>query len=640
VLERAALYENLFFRGLDPEEIDAIARPLERVRLLPGEVLFQQGEVGTALYLVLSGMIQIYTPRATDDLTIRTFLPGTYFGELALLGQEVRSASARAIEETTLLAVDRDVLARITSEHPVVTANIGRVLAEQLVATTQTLVHVERGELILLVVNQLPRFGNVVRYLCEAVAALRDCPVAVLAPRALVPHSINIATAVRTNQRPETQDDTNAPIYFGYRGGALLEAEALDEAARIMGDYFRRWWRCALIVVGEEERRWCEAGLPVVDRAFYVGMPDEIAGWETGEELASRPRIEAVPIVPAGRSRAEAIGTLRGAGFDRPLIYLPEREVLEAFAARGFDRRQLTDLALPHQRGLLRLARALARARVGLALGAGGARGMAHIGAMRFLEENGVPLDAIAGTSIGSLVGAAFASGFTSRRAEDHMHVWMRTGAKRLIRPAFTLKSILSGHAIEKVCHELFHDDEFVDTATPLAIVAADLVSGRSVTLREGSIATAVQASMAIPGMFPAIVIGPHVLVDGGVCEPVPSPMLGDLNADIRIVVNISFSPEDVARWTVEEGGVAPQRAVSAEKAPGIIDTYMAAFGMAVSERANTASMLADVYVRPRFLVTSWREFSQGPEHLRRGYDAAVRAHDQLHAALPWLSDA
>lgn len=623
---------NLLFQGLSPDDTDAIIASLPRCHLNAGDVLFHEGDRGAAMYLVMSGIIEIYTIRAGETVSIRTFMPGSYFGELTLIGQETRSASARAIEETVLIEINGEALGKITREYPVVVSNIGRVLAQQLVTTTRTLVHVEHGELVMLVVPRLRQRQAAVEYLLDAATALTRGSMAKLGPHWLFPEADHVAGAIRDHVRPEAGSNGAAPA-FAYRAGALLEARAGHDAVRLMVDYFRRWWPRTVIVIGDEERRWFELAMPMVDRIFVIGTPDEIATWTASSELTPQPRIEAVPIVDDDKHRRDTLRLLRSAGFDQPLIWLPNLEP----PGHAFDRSHLTDLTLPHQRGMLRLARGIAKARIGLALGAGGARGMAHIGAMRYLEERGIPIDAFAGTSIGSLIGGAFACGMNSQAAESHMHDWMKTGPRKLIRPALSFRSLLSGKALENICHDRFGSRHFIDLPTPMVAVAADLASGRSITLKTGRLTRAVHASMSIPGMFPPVLIGPYVLVDGGVANPVPSDTLPELGADIRIVVNISYAPDDLDRWAREEGSTPPVRAIQGGRPPNIFDAYQAAFGMAVSERAAFSETEANIYIRPRFLVSSWREFAQGPEHLRRGYEAAERSADQIAAALPWL---
>jgi len=622
---------NLLFQGLSPAEIDDITAPLPRRHLSAGEVLFHEGDPGAIMYLVVTGTIEIYTTRAGEHVSIRSFMPGSYFGELTLIGRSTRSASARAIDDTVLIEIDGEALAAITGNYPAVVGNISRVLAEQLVATTRTLVHVEHGELVMMVVPRLRERHHLVTYLLDAAAALTRGQMAKLGPHWLFPEAEHVAGAIRDHVRPES--GTNSTVSsFAYRAGALLEARAGHDAVRLMVDYFRRWWPRTIIVIGDEERRWYELAMPLVDRVFVIGTPDEIAAWPMSASTEKQPIVEAVPIVEQVARRRDALRVLRGAGFGQPRIWLENLDT----PGNAFDVAHLTDLSLPHQRGTLRLARALAKTRIGLAFGAGGARGMAHIGAMRYLEARGIPIDALAGTSIGSMVGGGFASGMDTRSAEAYMHEWMKTGTRKLMRPAFSLRSVLSGKEIENLCRDLFGSRHFIDLPTPLAAIAADLASGRSITIQHGRIARAVQASMSIPGMFPPVLMGPYVLVDGGVANPVPSDALPELGADVKIVVNISCSPEDIERWSREEGTPPPVRSIQGGRPPSIIDSYSAAFGMAVSERAAFSETEADVYIRPRFLITSWREFALGPEHLRRGYEAAERVADQINAAVPW----
>jgi NTE family protein len=640
----SGLYDNAIFAGLDREAIEAIAGNVTPLELAAGEILFREGDRGSCLYLVLSGVIQVFATRGATDVSISAFSAGSYFGELALLGQEIRSASARAMEPAVLLPIDQATFGTMIEQYPVISTNIGRRLVSQLVTTTQSMVHQERGEIVLVVVSRLPELRNFVEYICEAVAAMSGDGIAVMAPRSCLSHSTSLLSAVRSNQRPVNpdRDEQTAPTYFAYRAGSLMSASAISNAIGEMSDYFRRWWKRTLIFIGDQEQEWYTFALPRADRAFVICPPEELEWWQpetlsahTSEAL---PPMEAVPMIGHRSERRQAGLLVERAGFSRPLVFLPQHAALESLTAGHFSRHHLTDLASARQKDVMRFARALAKTRIGVSFGAGGARGMAHIGTLRYLEEMGIPIDAISGTSIGAMIGGVAAKGDTSFQAEAFMHHWMDTGYKKLMRPALSRHSILSGKVIADTCRELFGELEFIDIDTPLAVVGADLVTGKGAVLKTGQIAPAVHASMSIPGMFPPVIIGPHVLVDGGVCDPVPTGVLPALGADLKIVINISFTAEDLDLWMAEEGIAAPARAIREGKAPNVIDTYLAAFSIAVSERASNSGASADVYIRPRFLVTSWREFSQGPEHMRRGYAAAERVAGQLRDKIPWLT--
>ena len=633
------LYENALFRDMAPEAIDELTRALPRLSLAAGEILFLEGSYGDELYLVLDGVIQIYSTGELEDVTITTFLPGAYFGELALLGASIRSASARAIEDSVLLPVERSTFARMTQDFPIIFSNVNRALAERLIATTRALVDVERGELTLIAVDGLAGWKQIVAYLWEAVAAIGPGRIAVLAPSRLLDHAVSVTSAIRANERPAPPIDGSQPAFFGYRGGSLIEARAATGAIGAMADYFRRWWPRTLVFVGEEEREWVTEALPWIDRLFVVAPPGEFASWRLPDAPATRrTRIEAVPVIASAQQQASAAALARQAGYETPRVYLPELEALDIQTRAGFQISQLRETALPAQRGILRLARAAAGARVGLVLGAGGARGLAHIGVVRYLEELGVAVDAIAGSSMGALVGAGLAQGLDSHGAEELMRQGLASRIRRLMRPTLSRRSIFSPKGLEEICRWLYGRATFVEMATPLAIVATDLVTGRGVALRAGSVARAVRASVTIPGIFPPLLAGPYILIDGGVCDPVPTSALAGLGADITISVNISVTPDDMERWAREEGVGVTRRSIRSGTLPNMLDTYMATINIAVAERAQASSSAAHVAIRPRFRSASWREFADGPEHLRRGYVAATEARALLTQVIPWLS--
>lgn len=112
---------------------------------------------------------------------------------------------------------------------------------------------------------------------------------------------------------------------------------------------------------------------------------------------------------------------------------------------------------------------------------------------------------------------------------------------------------------------------------------------------------------------------------------------LTDLRADITIAVNISFTPDDLRAWAVTEGGNPPDRLVTSARLPTLLETYHASFAMSVADRAAQSAASANVTIRPRFRVTSWRAFADAPEQVQRGYDAAAEAESSIRTAIPWI---
>lgn len=156
-----------------------------------------------------------------------------------------------------------------------------------------------------------------------------------------------------------------------------------------------------------------------------------------------------------------------------------------------------------------------------LALGSGAAHGWAHIGVIRALQDQGVQIAAVAGTSIGAVVGAALAAGKLAA-LEDIARTTNTRTVLRYLDVSFKPGGMLGGRIIERQLHNHFSGLTLDGLAMPCAVIATDLVTGQEAVLRDGSVADAVRASLAIPGVFTPVVRGKQVLSDGGLVNPIP----------------------------------------------------------------------------------------------------------------------
>lgn len=176
--------------------------------------------------------------------------------------------------------------------------------------------------------------------------------------------------------------------------------------------------------------------------------------------------------------------------------------------------------------------------RVSLALGGGAAKGLAHVGVLRGLEEDGIRVTAVAGTSMGSIVGALFAGGMSALEIEGFFAAvdWSRL-ARIMVRS-------VGGSAFNDLLRETLRGRRIEDLGLPFAAVCCDLDSGDEVVLREGDLAAGVRASSAIPGVLPPVSIGGRTLVDGAMVTPVPSEIAGLLDEAPVLAVNVLRPPE------------------------------------------------------------------------------------------------
>jgi len=157
--------------------------------------------------------------------------------------------------------------------------------------------------------------------------------------------------------------------------------------------------------------------------------------------------------------------------------------------------------------------------KIGLAIGAGAVRGFSAIGVLKVIDKYKIPIDFIAGTSIGAVIGAAYSSGLSSSELEEKL---THTNFKKLVDFTLPQKGLVGGKKLERYLRELFGDKKFSELKIPLVVIATDLNKSKMVEFNKGDVANAVRASLSIPGVFHPVEMDNMLLVDGGLVNPLP----------------------------------------------------------------------------------------------------------------------
>jgi NTE family protein len=213
------------------------------------------------------------------------------------------------------------------------------------------------------------------------------------------------------------------------------------------------------------------------------------------------------------------------------------------------------------------------RKRVGLALGGGGARGLAHIGVLQVLGREGIAVDCIAGASIGSLVGAGYAAGL---RGESLLQVALQLRWRDVSRPVWPRRGFVSFGKMERFLTRLLGERDLSDLEIPYAAVAADLVTGELVVLKEGRLASAVRASCSVPGVVTPLKLNGRLLVDGGMANNLPISVVRDLGADMVIAVGLATPSRERPKGVMATGVAAIEHLIiGAGDDPTTADVYI-----------------------------------------------------------------
>jgi NTE family protein len=307
---------------------------------------------------------------------------------------------------------------------------------------------------------------------------------------------------------------------------------------------------------------------------------------------------------------------------------------------------------------------AVARPTIGLALGGGAARGFAHIGVMRTLVAHGIVPDVIVGTSIGAVVGGCYAVGQL-----DKLEAWTRSLTVRSILGHLDISlsgsGLIHGGHLARQLESAIGDHRIDDLPLRFAAIATEFNTGHEIWLTRGRLTDALQASYALPGIFPPVLIGGRWLVDGALVNPVPVSAARALGA--RLVIAVNLNSDLFGRGTIiaSHGSDDEDDAARAEEAkpngllgmfgreralrrqilgrrgrPGIPTVMIEAFNVMQDRitRARLAGDPADVLVSPRLGQVGWFDFHRAEEAIAIGAEAAEKAIDGVTEAVAALS--
>ncbi len=580
--EHVALLRSLeLLSALDDQTLAVLAKEVRWLEVGAGESVLREGDPSECMYFVAHGRLGILQHHSDGaDRLVREIGAGQPIGELGLLLDQPRSASVIALRDSLLIALDRAAFDRLIEREPSVLLPLTKRIAQRL-------------------------------------ATIRpDSPLDVPAGTLIVAASPSVDLSAFWAQL--------APLLTQHGARSLTVAE-LMQASGSSGEL--QPWRAA---------RWVEAEASAGRPVFVLG--DDQAAAEALAPDIDRTLVLADATAPLGIGSLESrFARLRERGvpgtFDLALVYPADTKLPQGTAAwlDRFEPARHHHLRAGNQSDLERLARLVTGNATGLALGGGGARALAHIGAIRALQEAAFPIDMIAGTNIGAAVGAQLALGWdTDRMAEENEKAWPRMG-RDLSLP---LVSFLGGRRLPNSMERMFGDVVIEDLWLGFQCATVDLSWCRLVSKKRGPLQRWVRASASIPGVHPPVVSGGRLYVDGGLLERVPVRLLREAGA--RTIVAVDPSP--FRRQTVDEQiEEAPagldfllhRVPVIGGGFPGILSLIYRALSVGQQSQREHHRALSSLYVEPpvdRFGITDYHRIRKIIEY---GYEETKRRLDQ-----------
>lgn len=585
-----------FLAGLSSDQRETLDR-WPRRRFPAGTVMIERGQLGAGVYVVLDGSAEILAPGPSGETRQLALVgEGDLLGELALFSGQPASSTVRAVTDVEALALDGDQALQAAAELPWLYPALGSVVAERLVRTQRQLLAAEAGRLTVLHDDGAPP---------------------------LLPLALGASVAWHTRSRVLL---VLAGELAGEVPAHVRDVADIDDLAALAGG-----------LKGEPACRVARLA-PSVDAAELAAALRRVT--ELVPEVVLRvPSSLAVDVEADVEARISGPGGARARGPEGSLTIVGWTRAarpgeIAVSEPRGQELTALTEgligLGGPTGRDSGRAARTLTRQRVGLALGSGSARGFAHIGVLRTFARHGVPVDAVAGTSIGAAVAALHAGGDTPEQIFDTL-----TRAGRVaVRPLGTGRSLLSISGLRTLIERSARGRRIEELAIPLAVVAADLDTGEEVVFSSGALAPAVLASLAIPGVYPPQHVADRRLIDGAYVDPVPVNVTASLGVDKVVAVRLAARPPT--------GRVETESVVTKGEPLWAPQVILRSIDVMSSAIAGSGATAADVLIEPTFhgLGGSLRDFRKGHEYERVGELAAEAVLPDLAGVLPWIDAA
>jgi len=684
---------------------------LERSRLVEykkGETIYQEGNLAEAFYVVASGRLQVFTIGDGKKHVYTVLHNGDSFGEISLLTGETHSATVEAINDTLVLQLEKQDFDELINRIPSFALHLSRLLSKRLRTKGQG---TESGDATVVATYRASPGGGQSLFLVALAAMLhRETHHQVVVVDFStseghahqwvgIPHPLLKSPPASPELWSEEILDREllrhpAGFDFFYAGG-LVDEEGQSLVAQVISGLAQRY-RYILLDLPDTVDAFVVKALTQADLAYFIT--------DTVKENVLRTRalmqqlIEAAAIkddqvkiiltrVPEGEeslSPSEAVEMLgRPVSFTLPSLTSPTGPLTIDALTQLLERQDS-----PYAVIVRRIARELGGLLVGLALGSGAALGLAHIGVLKVLEREKIPIDIVAGSSIGAMIAGLWASGRSAAELEQMalrfknpwdirrlfvldlslpilslvigmmagVVVGLLTGFWAGLLFGFMATVVLGlitgplvggpiqGTQLMARLESDFRGKTFEDTWLPLKVVATNPALREEVVFESGSLAQAVRASVSIPGIFKPVTYQGKMCLDGGIVNPVPVEVLKRAGAKRVIAVNVFPTNEQLkvhlarveqqrTEWDAQLASrsfpvrmmVRLRQELSRSASPLIFDVIMRAMQAMEYQIAEISCRNADLLLRPSVPGSHWLEFFHPEPFIQRGEEEALK---------------
>ena len=659
--KKFVIKELSFFAELSKKELTIIDAKSQIVEYRKGQIIYEQGSGPSAFYCILSGRVKIYTQDKLGNQLILEYLHrGKYFGIISLLTNETHSVTAEAINDCAILVIQKEDFNFILQNIGRLAIDLSRTLSRRLKRKD---IHQKKifESTVISVFSSYAQAGKTVYALNLALSLNRETHKSVII--------LDILPKDKTHTLPQKLEIQSPPIFDL---SSALDIHALPKdfiyKSNFGVDLFCFYYQedndaclkrlIEILSILVNDYHYIILDLPAaMDRSIIsmlnqsdlihiLSSPDPCDLKRTNNlinhlktDFDFDPAKIKIIINEYKLSKIDFGDQLEILGYD----------IFATIPKIKFDAPVRLIIDAPdceYSKAVRRIGRQLGDCLVGLVLGVGVGYGFCHVGVLKVIEEENIPIDIIVGSSIGSLIASLWAVGKSSseileimREFKEPKHIW------GLIDITFPRLGFIKGNKLYRFLKKHLGDKTFYDVKLPLRIIASDVHKKEPKILDKGLLVDAIMASCSMPGVFTPFKFKEEVLFDGGVTYPLPTEPLMQMGVRKIIAVNVTPSREDILKQLKKlKTGVSAEFVGEIPKVRrlglfsriknffnlNIVNIIFSSVEVLQSEVARKEGELADIVLHPDTTGLFWLELHRADEFAKRG-EAEARKHlDQI----------
>ena len=632
------LESHPLFRSVSSRSIEGLAARAKLARYNKGEVVYNAGSIGHSVHIVLEGLCETVPADASEEAL--TFTMGAFFGESSALEDKPRTNTVKAIADTLLLQVSSESLRTIITHNeklaalfkgqqhnPCLYFDTGEKAFRPVQRNLITFVDFADASNFQEPLTQIGRFLN--RETGEPILILEFCTQG---------GEMDLTDLCEKVTQLSAHLDSSDPTYpyLHLKISLGSDERALPHLRPFLECGSRQFTYILTYLPGQPMGQTAETFIQLSNNLYPVLDAGGTSTYQTKHFI----QLCAMLGTPKPRpllfcKPAEASEQVRHVGqkIGRPVHALlrssPQDLNIPAQTDTDFERTRRFEAQFR------RLAREIGQCRIGLALSSGGAKGLAHIGVIQVLEEHGIEIDYLAGSSMGAYVATCWARGYSG---EGLAQIAMRNSKPiSLIDPMIPPRlGAIKGHKVRRRLEAIHQQIQFEDLSMPVGVVATSLRTLEPVIFESGSVVDGVMASCSIPGICQPYAIDEERYVDGGLTDPLPIDVLERWGVEHIIAVSTIPSPDDYRTFhAARRAAPRPHRSwgkrllssihkqVNYFAKGNVFDTLMRSIESSQIRIVERELFRADVAIQAVDCQAQWHDFVHPRTHIERGRIAA-----------------